>query len=108
MREVIAAMLRRQNSRYEVLAEASDAKGAIDACRRSSPDLVLLDINLPDTSGIDIVPAIKKVSPNTRVLLCTAYVTDDRILDALRSGAEGFAEKTNTWSDFLEAIDRVV
>ena len=108
MREVISTMLRRQDRRYQVLAEAGDAKGAIEACRRFSPNLVLLDINLPDMSGIDLVPQIKKVSPHTRVLLCTAYVTDDRILDALRSGADGFAEKTNTWSDFVEAIDRVI
>jgi DNA-binding NarL/FixJ family response regulator len=108
MREVIAAMLRRQDSRYQVLAEAADAKEAVDACQRLSPDLVILDINLPDMSGIDLVPKIKKVSPQTRVLLCTAYVTDDRILDALHSGADGFAEKTNTWSDFVDAIDRVI
>jgi DNA-binding NarL/FixJ family response regulator len=108
MREVIAAMLRRQDSRYDVLAEAADGKSAIDVCRRVLPDLVLLDINLPDVSGIDLVPQIKKASPGTRVLLCTAYVTDDRIVDALRSGAEGFAEKTNTWSDFAEAVDRVL
>jgi CheY-like chemotaxis protein len=60
MREVIAAMLRRQDDRCEVLAEASDAKGAIEVCQRFSPDLVLLDINLPDFSGIDLVPRIKK------------------------------------------------
>ncbi|HET9418301.1 MAG TPA: response regulator transcription factor [Chthoniobacterales bacterium] len=108
MRELIAAMLRRHDSRYEVVAEVADAKSAIDACQRLSPDLVVLDINLPDASGIDIVPQIKKVSPHTRVLLCTAYVTDDRIVDALTSGAEGFAEKTNTWRDFAEAIDRVL
>ena len=107
MREMIAAMLRRHDTRYDVVAEAADAKGAIDVCQRLSPDLVLLDINLPDASGIDIVPEIKKVSPTTRVLLCTAYVTDDRIVDALASGAEGFAEKTNTWKDFVQAIDRV-
>src|SRR5207302_8998197 len=81
MREVTAAMLRRHNSRYDVIAEVADAKGAIGACHRLSPDLVVLDINLPDASGIDIVPQIKKVSPRTRVLLCTAYVTDDRIVD---------------------------
>jgi DNA-binding NarL/FixJ family response regulator len=108
MREVVAAMLRRHDSRYDVLAEAADAKGAIDVCQKLSPDLVLLDINLPDASGIDIVPQIKQVSPHTRVLLCTAYVTDDRFVDALASGAEGFAEKTNTWQDFAQAIDRVV
>jgi DNA-binding NarL/FixJ family response regulator len=108
MRELITAMLRRHDTRYDVVAEATDAKGAIEACQRFSPNLLLLDINLPDASGIDIVPQIKKVSPHTRVLLCTAFVTDDRIVDALNSGADGFAEKTNTWRDFAEAVDRVV
>jgi DNA-binding NarL/FixJ family response regulator len=108
MRELIATMLRQHSSRYEVLAEVADAKSAVEACERLAPELLLLDINLPDSSGITIVPKIKQLSPKTRVLLCTAYPSEDRILDALRSGADGFAEKTSTWGDFIEAIDRVV
>ncbi len=107
MRELITAMLTRQDGAYKVVAEESDAAGAIRACAEHAPDLVILDINLPDISGIDAVPRIKQASPATRILLCTAYVTDDRILDALRSGAHGFVEKTNTWKDFSDAIDRV-
>ncbi len=101
-------MLSRQDACYKVVAGVGDAKGAISACEEFSPDLLILDINLPDESGIDIVPKVQRIAPNTRILLCTAYVTDDRVLDALRSGAHGFVEKTNSWDDFVDAVQRVV
>lgn len=107
MRELIGARLSREHSRYQVLAEVGDAAAAVAACQRFSPDLLILDINLPDQSGIDAVPEVKRVSPSTSVLLCTAYATDDRIADAMRSGAEGFVEKTNTWDDFINAVNCV-
>ena len=107
MRELIGARLSRENSRFKVVAEVGDAAAAVAACRRFSPDLLILDINLPDQSGIDAVPELKRVSPETSILLCTAYATDDRIADAMRSGAEGFVEKTNTWDDFINAVNSV-
>jgi len=107
MRELIGARLARENSRFKVLAEVGDAAAAVAACRRFSPDLLILDINLPDQSGIDAVAELKRVSPETSILLCTAYATDDRIADAMKSGAEGFVEKTNTWDEFINAVNSV-
>jgi DNA-binding NarL/FixJ family response regulator len=107
MRELIGARLARERSRFKVLAEVGDAASAVAACRKLSPDLCILDINLPDRSGIEIVQEVKRVSPLTSILLCTAYATDDRIADAMRSGAEGFVEKTNTWDDFIDAVNCV-
>jgi len=107
MRELISSRLARDNGRFDVIAEKGDAISAIKACHELAPDLLILDINLPDLSGIEAVPHIRKVSPNTRILLCTAFVSDDRVIDALRSGAQGFVEKTNTWGDFIEAVERV-
>src|SRR4051812_1663249 len=107
MRELIARMLGRQKGRYKVVSECGDVKSALSACEEFKPDLLILDINLPDQSGIDAVPAFKKISPFTRILLCTAFVTDERILEALRSGTHGFVEKTNSWDSFLEAVARV-
>ena len=107
MREMISRMLGRQPERYKVLAEEPDAASAIAACEKHKPDLLILDINLPDMSGIDAVPEIRSVSPQTRILLCTAMVSDERVIDALRSGADGFVEKTNSWDDFAGAVDRV-
>lgn len=107
MRELITTTLNRQESRYTVVASVGNATAAIEACRVYTPDLLILDINLPDQSGIDVVPAIRTASPGTHVLLCTAFPTADRLADALRAGAKGFVEKTNTWDDFLSAVDRV-
>lgn len=107
MRELIGARLSRERSRFKVLAEVGDAASAVAACRKLSPDLLILDINLPDQSGIDAVPELKRVSPLTSILLCTAFATEDRIAEAMRSGAEGFVEKTNTWHDFLDAVNSV-
>ncbi len=107
MRELICATLARQGDSYEVVASVGTAAAAIAACEEHSPNLLILDINLPDQNGIDIVPEILRISPGTHVLLCTAYPTEDRLVDALRAGAKGFVEKTNSWDDFIGAVDRV-
>jgi DNA-binding NarL/FixJ family response regulator len=106
MLEVVAKLLR-HDRRYEVIGEARDAADAISHCKEHRPDIILLDINLPGISGIDAVPDLKRLCSHTRILLCTAFATDDRIIAALRSGAHGFIEKTGHWSDLLAAIDHV-
>jgi DNA-binding NarL/FixJ family response regulator len=107
MREVICAMLSRHAERYNVVGHAASVAEALKVCAETQPDVIVLDVNLPDRSGIEAVPHLKKVSPKSRILLCTAFVSDDRIIDALRSGAQGFVEKTNSWSEFADAVDRV-
>jgi DNA-binding NarL/FixJ family response regulator len=107
MRDLITGMLQRQDGSYEVLASVGSAAEAVEAVAEHVPDLLILDINLPDRSGVDAVPDIQRASPRTHVLLCTAFPTEDRIIDALRVGAKGFVEKTNTWDDFRAAVDRV-
>ena len=107
MRDLMVRMLSRQTSRYKVLAAVGTSADAVTTCKQLTPDLLILDINLPDCSGIDILPELKRIAPATRVLLCTAYATDDRIIDSAHAGAHGFVKKTNTWDDFLDAVDRV-
>lgn len=83
------------------------AAAAAATCKDLKPDLLVLDIHLPDRTGVAAVPEIKRVSPQTRILLCTAYPSEDCIDEATKSGADGFVEKTNTWDDFMVAVDRV-
>lgn len=107
MRDLIARALSRTSNGYEVVAAVGSASEAVAACRRFQPDLLVLDINLPDKTGIAILPEIRRASCSTRVLLCTAFPKEDWIDEASRCGAEGFVEKTNSWDDFLIAVDRV-
>ncbi len=107
MRDLMARTLARQRSRYAVLATVGTAAEAIAACGDLKPDVLILDINLPDKNGIDALPELRRVAPATRVLLCTGFPTDDRIAHLASTGAHGFVEKTNTWDDFLDAVERV-
>ena len=107
MRDLMERALSRQNGRYGVIAAVGTAAEAISACGKLKPDLLILDINLPDKNGIDVLPELKRVAPTTRVLLCTGFPTDDRISDLASSGAHGFVEKTNTWDEFLQAVEHV-
>lgn len=107
MRDLMTSTLNRQEANYSVVASVGTAVDAIEACKKFAPNLLILDINLPDRNGVEIVPAIKRASPQTNVLLCTAFPTEDRLGDAFRAGAKGFVEKTNTWDDFLVAVERV-
>lgn len=107
MRDLMARALTRIATPYEVVAAVGTAAEAIAVCGRFEPNLVILDINLPDRSGVAAVPEIRRVSPRTRILLCTAFPTEDWIGAASSCGADGFVEKTNTWDDFMVAVDRV-
>src|SRR4051812_5918190 len=107
MRDLIARELTRNDGHYEVVAAVGTAADAVTVCRHLKPDLLVLDINLPDRTGVAAVPDIRRASPATRILLCTAYPKDAWFGEATKCGAEGFVEKTNTWDDFLVAVDRV-
>jgi DNA-binding NarL/FixJ family response regulator len=107
MRDLIARELSRSHEHYEVVATVGNAADAVSICRRLTPDLLVLDINLPDRTGVAAVPDIRRASPDTRILLCTAFPKEQWLAEATNCGADGFVEKTNTWDDFLVAVDRV-
>lgn len=107
MRDLMARALTRTATPYEVVGAVGTAADAVALCRRFEPDLLVLDINLPDRSGVAAVPDIRRASPSTRILLCTASPKEDWFAEATKCGADGFVEKTNTWDDFMTAVDRV-
>lgn len=107
MRDLIARELTRHGKQYDVVATVGSAAEAVTVCQRLTPNLLILYINLPDRTGVAAVPDIRRASPGTRILLCTAFPREDWLNKASDCGADGFVEKTNTWDDFLLAIDRV-
>lgn len=78
----------------EVVATASDGADAIDVVARTAPDVVLMDVRMPGTDGLEATRSIVASSPGTRVLMLTTVELDDVVYDALRAGASGFLLKS--------------
>ena len=91
----------------EVLGEAADGREAVELSERLKPDVVLMDMAMPALNGIEATRQIRKRLSRTRVLMLTAYVEDDQILDALRAGASGYIVKQSDVSELLLAIQSI-
>jgi len=83
-----------------VIGEAATAAEALEVIPILGPHVVLLDIRLPDGSGLDVCRKLRASHPNLRVLILTSYYTEDMVLDAIEAGAEGYLLKELN-SDFL-------
>jgi DNA-binding NarL/FixJ family response regulator len=106
MREGIAAII---NSQPEMLlvAAASSGREGLQTFRRHQPDVTLMDLRLPDLSGIDALIAIRSEFPDARVIMLTTFDGDVDIRRALKAGAYGYMLKSTAQKDLIEAIRRV-
>ncbi len=91
-----------------VVAEASDAPGAIAAVRRHEPDLVLLDVRMPDTEGLDAARQIRALRPRTRVVMVSYWDVPEYRLEAFDAGANGYISKGARRKEIVDEIDRVL
>ena len=91
----------------EIVGEAADVARAIEAAATTEPDLVLMDLGLPDGSGIDATRSVLAVSPETRVLVMTMSTDDDAVVAAMRAGARGYVVKGAGRGDLLDAVRTV-
>jgi two-component system response regulator DevR len=83
-----------------VVGEAATAAEALDVVQKLGPHVILLDIRLPDGSGLDVCRQLRTAVPSLRVLMLTSYYTEEMVLDAIEAGAEGYLLKELN-SDFL-------
>jgi DNA-binding NarL/FixJ family response regulator len=88
----------------EVVAEAADAAEALEAVARSAPDLVLVDIRLPDRNGIELARSIAELSPETKVVILSAYDDEDYVRAALDAGVVGYLLKTMPGDELVRAV----
>ena len=88
----------------EVLIAVSSGEEALEKIPSYSPDVILLDINLPGKSGIDCIRELKQKCSSTEVIMLTAYEEEDNIFNALREGASGYLLKTSTPQELFDAI----
>jgi DNA-binding NarL/FixJ family response regulator len=92
VRSGLRGMLRGQTD-FEVIAEASDGVQAVDLARRYRPDVVLMDLKMPQLDGVAATAKIKAENPEVHILILTTYETDADILRAVAKGATGFLLK---------------
>ncbi|MBM4169837.1 MAG: sigma-54-dependent Fis family transcriptional regulator [Ignavibacteria bacterium] len=90
------------------ILEAEDGESAIELARVSSPDVVLLDINLPRVDGLSVLQVIKKLSPDSPIVVFTAYGTSERAIEAMKLGAFDYLEKPFELDEFLLIIRRAI
>ena len=92
---------------FEVVGAASSAEEAMGLVQRQRPEVILLDLELPGTSGVEAIPRLRETSPTTRILVFTAYDTDERVLSAVRAGAGGYLLKGAAVTEIASAIRTV-
>ena len=106
VREGLVAVLADQPD-FDVVGSTGSAEEALELVRRLRPDVVLLDLELPRMDGVDAIPRLAAASPNTRVMVFTAYDTDERVLGATRGGARGYLLKGAPVEEIARAIRAV-
>ncbi|MGD0890769.1 MAG: response regulator transcription factor [Terracidiphilus sp.] len=92
---------------FAVVGEASDGVEAIELYRRLKPDVLLLDLRMPQKGGVEVVQAIRKEFSNARILIVTSYQTEEEIFQVLQSGALGYILKDLGREALIEAIRAV-
>ena len=106
MREGIAAIIRNEPDML-LVAEASNGREAVQGFRDHRPDITLMDLRLPDISGIDAMVAIRTEFPDARIIMLTTFEGDVEIRRALQAGAVGYMLKTMPRRQLVEMIRRV-
>lgn len=106
MRMMIKDILEKNG--YEVLGEASNGLKAVELYKKERPDVVTMDITMPDMDGIEAVKAIRLFDPSAKVIMCSAMGQQSMVMDAIRAGAKDFIVKPFQPDRVLEAIRKVV
>lgn len=103
VREGLVAILRLQSD-LQVVGEALDGIQTVQLARKTKPDVILLDLQMPKQDGLVTIPKLKEMLPGCRILVLTSFAENDRVYQAVKSGALGFLLKDATRVQLLQAI----
>jgi DNA-binding NarL/FixJ family response regulator len=96
-----------RNPQFDVVGEASSAREALEQVNVLSPDIVVMDIRLPGTSGIEACEDIVQKYPHIKVIMLTSYAEDEMLFSAIRAGASGYILKQISSEDLVHALEAV-
>jgi two-component system, NarL family, response regulator DevR len=106
VRQGLVALLDRREG-FQVVAEAGTVAEAIEQARRHQPEIVIMDVRLPDGSGIEACREIRAEFPATRVVMLTSYPDEEAVLSAIVAGASGYLLKQIRARDLVAALEAV-
>ena len=107
VRSGLRSMLQREPG-IEIVGEARNGREAVELCCSLRPDLVLMDVRMPEMDGLEATRAVKRELPETGVLMVTMHENRDYILEATKAGAAGYVLKDASRNELLSAVRRVV
>ncbi|MDQ0090614.1 two-component system chemotaxis response regulator CheY [Paenibacillus anaericanus] len=93
---------------FEVVGEAQDGAQAIEKFKELHPDLITMDITMPEMDGITALKEIKKIDPNAKVIMCSAMGQQAMVIDAIQAGAKDFIVKPFQSDRVVEAINKTL
>ncbi|HEX6810691.1 MAG TPA: response regulator transcription factor [Planctomycetota bacterium] len=106
VRDGLRAVLEREG--FEVVAEASDGLEAVEHVKQLHPEVVVLDLSMPNMNGITAAGELHKVAPRTRIVLLTVYTERQYVIGALQAGVHAFVAKSQAARDLVQAIKLVM
>jgi NarL family two-component system response regulator LiaR len=106
VRKGIRALLATESD-LEVIGEAEDGQEAVDQTARLEPDVILMDLMMPEMDGIEAIRQITAVESKARILVLTSFATDDKVFPAIKAGALGYLLKDSSPEELVRAIRQV-
>lgn len=106
VRKGIRALLATEPS-IEVVGEAENGEEAVSQTEKLKPDVILMDLVMPEMDGIEAIYRITKRQPETRILVLTSFATDDKVFPAIKAGALGYLLKDSSPEELVQAIRQV-
>ena len=106
MRMMIKDILEKNG--YEVCGEAPNGLVAVELYNKEKPDIVTMDITMPDMDGIEAVKNIRATNPDAKIIMCSAMGQQSMVMDAIKAGAKDFIVKPFQPDRVLEAVKKVV
>jgi len=107
VRDGLRALLS-SNPDFEVVGEAEDGREVIRNIEECNPDLILMDLSMPRMNGMEAIKEVKKLLPDTKILVLTIHKTEEYILPVLKAGANGYVLKNDTQAELMTAIKSVL
>lgn len=107
VRKGLSALLNAKAAGIDVLGEAVNGKDAIIRAKELNPDVILMDLMMPEVDGVEAIKQIKEDTPDAKILVMTSFATDDMVFPAIKSGALGYLLKDSEPDELINAIRQV-